>query len=88
MFIPIPTTQPFSFRQTLAFVQRFMPIRTDYVLGDDSLTAAIAIGGRAVTFTISGDTELVDGPKQHAAVIARRASDFVGATADRDRRGQ
>jgi DNA-3-methyladenine glycosylase II len=79
----IPTTQPFSFRQTLAFVRRFMPIRSDYVLGESSLTAAIAIGGRAIEFTISGDRELVvEPPKQHAATVVRRASDFIGAADD------
>lgn len=83
MKLVIPTTQPFSFRQTLTFVRRFPAIRGDYRLGDDSLTAAIAIGDRVVAFTLSGGSELaLEAPESHAAAIARRAADFVGANDD------
>ena len=49
---PLPTRAPFSFSQSLTFIRRFPPNREEFVIGDDSITAAIAIGHRAVPFTV------------------------------------
>jgi len=79
----IPTTRPFSFDHTLQFVRRFLPIRHDYLLGDRSLTAAVAIGGRARPFTmVEADGQLTLDARGHASSLARIASDFVGANDD------
>ncbi len=80
----IATTQPFSFDHTLTFIRRFLPVSTDYVLGDRSLTAAIAIDGRAVPFTLfDRDGELViDTERRSIDRVARVAADFVGARDD------
>lgn len=83
MKIAIPTTKPFSFRQSLTFIRRFPAMQGDFQLGDDSLTGAIAIDDRAVAFTLTGESELeLEAPKQHAAAIAQRVADFVGANDD------
>jgi DNA-3-methyladenine glycosylase II len=90
MTIDLPVSQPFSFAQTLAFVRRFQPCQNDYLLTDDSLTAAVAIGGRPVPFTIrslgadaGGDhltVEVADAADSaHASALLQRASDLIGA---------
>src|SRR6478735_3286490 len=48
----LPTTEPFSFDQSLTFIRRFPPCRGDYIVTDDALTAAVTIRGRAVPMTI------------------------------------
>jgi len=80
----LATTQPFSFDHTLTFIRRFLPVSSDYVLGDRSLTAAIAIDGRAVPFTLFvRDGELVvDTERRSIDRVARVASSFVGARDD------
>lgn len=78
----ITTSKPFSFRQTLAFINGFPPCRGDYLIGDFSITAAISVRGRAVPFTISAtadDDLLVDTPEPS---LALRAAEFVGARDD------
>lgn len=88
--LSLPVAQPFSLRQTIAFLRRFPPCRADYVLGDDSITAAVTVDGRAVAFTIHGgrdgrgDAELtVEVPTQRdAAALAARAAHLVGAADD------
>ena len=84
MNIELPVCRPFSFDQTLAFLGRFPPCRNDYVLGADSLTAAVAIGGRPVAFTIRGRERLTVEVAEaaDAPAVARRASDFIGARDD------
>lgn len=80
--------QPFSFAQTIAFLRRFEPCKGDYVLTDESLTAAVAIGERAVAFTIRDRRgELVLEPEAGAEArdvpeLARRAAHLVGASDD------
>jgi DNA-3-methyladenine glycosylase II len=83
MQLAITTTKPFSFAQTLAFLQRFPPCRGDYILTADSITAAVAIGDRAVPFELSerGGQLVVDVARAGKA-IAARAADFVGANDD------
>jgi DNA-3-methyladenine glycosylase II len=81
----IPTRQPFSFAQSLTFIRRFPPCQGDYVLTDDSLTAAVCIAGEAVPFTLSETAgtlrvELADA--RHAGAIVARAAHFVGADDD------
>ncbi|MEO8699781.1 MAG: hypothetical protein ABI867_07045 [Kofleriaceae bacterium] len=80
MNFAIPTKQPFSFAQTLAFIRRFPPCQGDYVLDADTLTAAIAVDDRAVPFTLRGDHTLVC--ETELPEVAQRAADFVGASDD------
>jgi DNA-3-methyladenine glycosylase II len=85
MQLALPTTQPFSFTQTLAFIRRFPPCQGDYLVTDDSLTAAVSVGGAAHAFTIVAGTavEIDDAtPPAVAAELALRASQLVGATDD------
>ena len=49
---PLPTRAPFSFDQALTFIRRFPPNHGEYVIGASSITAAMAIGNRAVPFTV------------------------------------
>ena len=69
--------QPFSFDQTIAFVQAFPPCRGDYAIADDSITVALAIDGSAKTATIRKDRiETSD------ARLVPRAIDFIGGRDD------
>ena len=84
MKLPLQTTAPFSFVQTLGFVRRFPPCQGQYLVTDNSLTAAVTINGRPTAFTIAAIREVeveveraVDGP----AVLAR-ATHLVGARDD------
>jgi DNA-3-methyladenine glycosylase II len=43
---------PFDFGQTLGFLRRFTPTAGEQRLTDDRLTQAIALGGRAVVFSV------------------------------------
>jgi DNA-3-methyladenine glycosylase II len=81
MNIVIPVTQPFDFQQTLTFVRRFVPCHGDFLLTDDSLTAAITVDGRAVPFTLRAHRGVLRCETEVAAV-AERAADFVGARDD------
>ena len=83
MKLTIITREPFSFDQTLTFIQRFPPCQAETVVTGDSVSAAVSIGGRAWPFTLRGNRHLVletadDAPRS----IARRAADFIGATDD------
>lgn len=85
MNITVPVAQPFSFAQTLAFLRRFAPCQHDYVLGEDSLVAAVTVAGRAVPFTLRqrGTDLICEVPDAlHALAVAARAADFVGARDD------
>ena len=81
MTLALPVSRPFSFAQTLTFVRRFRPCQNDYLLTDDSLTAAVAIDGRPVPFTIRGGERLtVDvADPADAPALLQRASDLIGA---------
>lgn len=85
MRTPLSTTQPFSFAQTVAFVRRFPPCQGEYIIDDDALTAAVAIGDRAVPLTIRrrGRALEVETPRaEDAASVARHAAHWIGATDD------
>jgi DNA-3-methyladenine glycosylase II len=87
MQLTIPTKRPFSFAQTLAFMRRFPPCQTQYVLGDDSLTAALAAGGKPIAFRLRGDDELaIEVPEALPArvqqTVVEHAARFVGAADD------
>ena len=87
MNISIPTRKPFSFAQTLTFVRRFPPCQGDYVITDDSITAAVSVCGQALPFTIRGragvTVEVPDGlDPVPQALLAARAAHFVGASDD------
>ena len=69
--------QPFSFDQTLAFVRAFPPCQGEYVVTDDSITAAVAHAGKAVPFTITATHVATAHPQ-----LVDRALDFVGARDD------
>jgi len=83
MQLTLPTSRPFSFAQTLAFARRFPPCRHQLVLGDDTLSAAVVVGGRPIAFTLreAGDGALaLDSPR--AAQVAEHAARLVGANDD------
>ncbi len=52
MQLPISVRAPFDLAQALAFLRRFPPCRHDVVLAGDRVTAALAVGGRAVRFSV------------------------------------
>lgn len=83
----LPTRAPFSFAQSLAFIRRFPPNHGEYVIGADSITAAIAIGHRAVPFTarVRGAVDAVEietGEDVEASEIVPRVSAWLGADHD------
>ncbi len=80
----LPTTAPFSFAQTLAFLRRFPPCQGEYLVEEDAVTAAVTLDGEAVAFTIRDGAELtveVHGRGSVPAVVAR-AGHWIGATDD------
>ena len=83
MNLPLPVAAPFSFAQTLAFVGRFPPCQGQYLVTDDSLTAAVVIHGRPTTFTIRGARPIVEIERAvDAPAILARAAHLVGARDD------
>src|SRR6185369_5175446 len=85
MRLAISTTEPFSFAQTLAFIERFPPCRDEYVMTKTSLTAAISVGGKPYAFTLRDGRaiEVADAtPAKVAKELATRAAQFIGATDD------
>ncbi len=87
MRLSIPVTQPFSFAQTIAFVRRFPPCQGDYVVTDDSITAAVSVRGIARAFTLRAGNQLtIDIPRHVDTATQRallaRATDFIGASDD------
>jgi DNA-3-methyladenine glycosylase II len=88
MQLTIPASRPFSFPQTLAFLERFPPCRGEYLVEDQTLTAAVTIGGKPHAFTLSGARgdlmiEVDDTlPQPVRDKLARHASQFVGAEDD------
>jgi DNA-3-methyladenine glycosylase II len=69
---------PFSFARTLDFLRSFPPCQGDFVLGADSLAGALALGDRAVSFTVRADLSLeTDAPEVAVAV-----ADLLGARDD------
>lgn len=81
MKISIKTREPFSFEQTLTFIRRFPPCQQEVIVTDDSVTAAIALGGRAWPFTLRPGL-VVEVPDGAPPALARRAAEFVGADDD------
>ncbi len=77
----IATSQPFSFDQTIAFVRRFPAVQGDYVVRDDAISAAVAVDGKPIAFTLrSRGTELV--VETTSRRVVKLAADFVGASDD------
>jgi DNA-3-methyladenine glycosylase II len=87
MQLSIAVKRPYSFAQTVAFLRRFPPCQGDYVVTDQSITAAVSVGGIARAFTVhDGDPLTVDMPRHvdlatQRALVAR-AADFIGAHDD------
>jgi DNA-3-methyladenine glycosylase II len=81
---PLPTTAPFSFAQTVAFIRRFPPCQGEYLIEDDAITAAATIEGRAIAFTIrDGAPVTVEGPSTvSSAALVARAAHWIGAEDD------
>src|SRR5258706_101922 len=89
MNLALSPSKPFSFDQTLAFLDRFEPCRGEYLVEDGTLTAAISVGGTAHAFTLAGaprsglTIEIED--KLPVAIrdqLVAHASRFVGAEDD------
>jgi len=84
MEIHIPTTKPFSFRQSLTFACRFAPLETAAIIEADRMVAAFAAGGRgwACELREHDDGLVVTLPKGAPKQLATRMSDLVGARDD------
>src|SRR4051812_9129223 len=84
MQLSVPVTQPYSFAQTVAFLRRFPPCQGEYVVTDDSITAAGSVRGIARAFPLrAGEPLTIDMPRHvdvatQRALVAR-AADFIGA---------
>lgn len=81
----IPTSQPFSFDQTLTFIRRFPPCQGEYIVEDDAVTAAVTLGERAVPMTIrrAGKGVSVETPRAaDLAAAAEVAAHWIGAGDD------
>ena len=80
--------QPFSFDQTLTFIKRFPPCQGEYIVEDDSVTAAVTLGGRAVPLTIrrrGRDVQAleIETPRaEDAKAAAAHAAHWIGADDD------
>lgn len=86
MKLSIAVRAPFSLAQSLTFMRRFAPCRQGVIIdADDRVTAALAIGGRAVPFTLGAaacglEVEVDDAlPLPAAALVAERARQWLGA---------
>jgi DNA-3-methyladenine glycosylase II len=87
MQLSIAAKQPYSFAQTVAFLRRFPPCQGDYVITDDSITAAVSVRGTAHAFTLRAGNQLtIDLPRQvdtaTQQALKARAADFIGAGDD------
>src|SRR3982751_854125 len=85
MQLSISTSKPFSFAQTLAFIERFPPCKGEYVIEKDALTAAVCIAGTPYTFTLRDGLRVEvadDVPASARKAIAAHAAAFVGANDD------
>ena len=78
MQIQIATSKPFSFEQTLRFMARFPPCQTGYVLGDDSLTGAVAIDNKAIEFRLRPGLSLETSDRRVLPIVAS----MIGANDD------
>ncbi|HET9992639.1 MAG TPA: hypothetical protein VFQ65_29095 [Kofleriaceae bacterium] len=84
MKLVIPTIQPFSFDQTLAFACRFAPLETAAIVEPDRLVAAFAHRGVAWACELSAPhgkltLTVAEGAPAH---VVDRAVDLVGARDD------
>jgi len=87
MQLSLAVKQPYSFAQTVGFLRRFPPCRGDYVITDDSITAAVSVGGIARAFTLrDGDPLTIDMPRHVDGATQRaltaRAAHLIGADDD------
>lgn len=88
MHLHAPVRAPFSFAQSLAFIGRFAPCRDAVVLDHDAVTTAVAIGGRAVPFTVRAAPaglaiEVADDlAPAAAALVVERARQWLSADDD------
>jgi DNA-3-methyladenine glycosylase II len=78
MQLTIATSKPFSFEQTLRFMARFPPCQASYVIDNDSLTGAVAIDGKPVTFTLHRNLTLEASDARAAPIVAA----MIGANDD------
>ena len=77
----IPTCSPFRLAQSIAFLRRFPPCAGDFVLTEDSITAAICVDREPVVFTLRERRGALHVDTTDARV-AGCAGDFVGASDD------
>ena len=84
MQLTIPTSKPFSFDLALEHIARFPPTAAVTIATPRSITAAVAIDGRAWPFTlhVRGDRLVADVPDDAPPRLARAAADFIGAGDD------
>lgn len=81
----LPTSQPFSFDQTLTFIRRFPPCQGEYLVEDDAVTAAVTLGERAVPMTVRrapGGTSVETPRRGDLPEVAEIAAHWIGARDD------
>lgn len=78
----VAVTEPFDLAQSLRFMQRFPPMRDTCALTGDRVTAAVALDGRAVPFTLSAAPSGGLAVETEDARCVEVARDLVGATDD------
>jgi DNA-3-methyladenine glycosylase II len=81
MKLTIPTTEPFSFEQTLTFIRRFPGCQTQVRVDGDVVTAAFAANGRGWAVTLR-DGVTLELPAGAPRDLARRAAEWIGADDD------
>jgi DNA-3-methyladenine glycosylase II len=85
MKLTIPTTEPFSFDQTLTFIRRFPGCQAQVRAGDDRVTAALSANGRGWVVILRagvGHDVIVELPAGAPRDLARRAAAWIGADDD------
>ena len=84
MEIKIPTTKPFSFRQSTTFACRFAPLEAAAIIEPDRIVAAFAADGRgwACELREHGDGLVVTLEDAAPTQLATRMSELVGARDD------
>ena len=81
----VPTSQPFSLDQTVAFIRRFPPCQGEYLVEDNAVTAAVTLHDRAVPVTIrrAGTGVAVETPHaQDLGAAAEVGAHWIGAGDD------
>src|SRR4051812_43737689 len=80
MQLPIAARAPFDLTRSLAFLRHFPPCQGEYLVTDDSVTAAVTVAGRAVAFRLGahGGRLRLDVPDDLSAAAAAQLARLAG----------